>query len=229
MHFFASLWLGFVDKKFPLCFFVKGGLTMSRYLWCAALASVAMCFSLVVGSGCDMGAKPIRPNSVNPKTAAKAAVDQYGKDGSIAGDDLKKCPAIQDGLARIDKNGDGIVSVDELADEIKAWGADGTGRIIYAVKINHKGQPLAGAAVKFVPEKFLGTGFVAAEGTTDGNGVAALLIPGATPPGLAPAFYRVEVTKGGENIPAIYNTETTLGLDVAHGVMGVGHTFDLTY
>ena len=37
-------------------------------------------------------------------------------------------------------------------------------------------------------------------------------------PGLSPGFYRVEITKEGDNIPAKYNTATTLGLEI--GPMG---------
>jgi len=33
--------------------------------------------------------------------------------------------------------------------------------------------------------------------------------------GVAPGFYRVEITKTGENIPAKYNTETSFDQEVA--------------
>jgi hypothetical protein len=50
-------------------------------------------------------------------------------------------------------------------------------------------------------------------------------------PGLSPGFYRVEITKEGENIPAKYNTATTLGLEVGpldQDVIAAIH-FDLEY
>ena len=48
--------------------------------------------------------------------------------------------------------------------------------------------------------------------------------------GLSPGFYRVEITKDGETIPAKYNTETTLGAEAAGGREGnSGLTFDLQY
>ena len=38
--------------------------------------------------------------------------------------------------------------------------------------------------------------------------------------GVPPGFYRVQVTKSGENIPAKYNRETTLGHEVARDAAG---------
>ena len=57
-----------------------------------------------------------------------------------------------------------------------------------------------------------------ATGKTDQNGMAMLSIPTSgpgDPPGVAPGFYRVEITKDGEKIPAKYNTETIFGQEVA--------------
>ena len=48
--------------------------------------------------------------------------------------------------------------------------------------------------------------------------------------GLSPGFYRVEITKDGEKIPAKYNTETTLGAEVAGGSEARnGLKFELQY
>jgi hypothetical protein len=55
--------------------------------------------------------------------------------------------------------------------------------------------------------------------------------PDGDPPGVAPGFYRVEITKPGEIIPAQYNTATTLGQEVSLDNPDVQHgvTFDLKY
>jgi hypothetical protein len=48
---------------------------------------------------------------------------------------------------------------------------------------------------------------------------------------VAPGFYHVEVTKSGENIPAKYNSATTLGQEVAMDAQELmqGIKFDLKY
>jgi hypothetical protein len=98
--------------------------------------------------------------------------------------------------------------------------------------VTRHGQPLRGATVKFVPEKFLGGDLKPAEGTTDANGIARLITtaPGLSVRGVCPGFYRVEITKSGETIPAHYNTETQLGQEVAQGAARLANgvaTFDL--
>ena len=85
-------------------------------------------------------------------------------------------------------------------------------------RVTHNGKPLAGAKVVFVPEKFLGGTLQSGSGTTSRSGFCHDLRPYAADPsvkGLSPGFYRVEITKDGEKIPAKYNSETTLGAEVA--------------
>ena len=56
-------------------------------------------------------------------------------------------------------------------------------------------------------------------GVTDAGGRAVISYPYAADPtvqGLPPGFYRVEITKDGEKIPAKYNTDTILGIEVAN-------------
>ncbi len=60
-----------------------------------------------------------------------------------------------------------------------------------------------------------------ATGTTDKDGQAMMSIPlngTGNPPGVAPGFYSVEITKPGEDIPAKYNSQTIYGLEIAPDV-----------
>jgi hypothetical protein len=82
------------------------------------------------------------------------------------------------------------------------------------------GSPLAGATVKFVPEKFLGEEIQTAEGITDQSGTASLSIPTEDlpkelrrVPAMRAGIYRVEITHPTKKIPPKYNTETELGFD----------------
>lgn len=83
-----------------------------------------------------------------------------------------------------------------------------------------------------MPEKFLGDSYPVGTGKTGMNGTATISMPLSEKdnrPGMPPGFYRVEVTKAGENIPAKYNTATTLGQEIAldNKSMRSGITFDL--
>ena len=108
------------------------------------------------------------------------------------------------------------------------------GRATFPVPVTHNGAPLVGAKVRLVPESFLGSALQPGEGTTDERGIAIVSTPpryAADVPGLSPGFYRVEITKEGDSIPAKYNTATTLGLEIGpmgHGMFSAIH-FDLQY
>ena len=77
--------------------------------------------------------------------------------------------------------------------------------------------------MRLVPEKFLGEGMVAmvARGHTERNGMTGVTVPSgsgqAEGAGVPPGFYRIEITKPGMDIPAKYNTDTTLGVEVCDG------------
>jgi hypothetical protein len=137
-------------------------------------------------------------------------------------------------MAQIDTTGEKAITAAMITARVKAWQNSKLGRMSLSCTVLHNGRPLADAEVKFVPEKFLGENMKEASGKTDQNGVAMISIPTTDrkdPPGVAPGLYRVEVTKATEKIPAKYNTETTLGQEVALDAAGIreGLKFDLKY
>lgn len=181
-------------------------------------------------------AKPPRrllPPKIDPAAAGAKAIEMFDADGDgkLSGAELDKCPGLKAAIDKIDQSGKGEITAAKIAARIKAWQDTRIGRMTTACRVMHNGKPLAGAEVKFVPEKFLGENFKTAAGRTNADGAAMLLIPGERLPGLAPGVYRVEITKDGEDIPAKYNTETTLGQEVAIDAEGIrqGVTFDLNY
>ena len=116
----------------------------------------------------------------------------------------------------------------EINARITAWKELKTGRVPVSCRVRNHRKPLVVATVTFVPESFLGGNLLSASGTTGKAGTCVLKeIDGKASIGVSPGFYRVQITKNGENIPAKYNTATTLGQEVAPGVEGVG--FDLDY
>ena len=96
---------------------------------------------------------------------------------------------------------------------------DSQSRVAITCSVTLNGLPLEGANLTFVPEKFLGTGIPVAKGVTDKAGMAVMLSEGPeNVRGVSFGFYRVEISKqqgGRESLPAKYNAQTTLGIEVA--------------
>jgi hypothetical protein len=192
---------------------------------------------LVFFTGCSPKPKSYAPQ-VDPEAAGKAALEQYdaNHDGKISGAELDKATSIKSNLEKIDIDHDGAVTAQEIAERIRFWQTDKNygSRTPLRCTVFHNQQPLAGALVKLVPEKFLGAGLETVQGKTGEDGKVILSIPPKDPQdvaGVGPGFYRVEITKPGENIPAQYNTQTVLGLDTTmdNPALYMGAKFDLKY
>jgi hypothetical protein len=185
------------------------------------------------------GPRRILPPRLDATAAGKEAIKLYdtNKDGKISGKELDKCPGLKAAIDNLDPSGNEEITAEKVTARIKAWQDSKLGRMSLACRVTHNGKPLAGAEVRFVPEKYLGKGLKPATGKTDHNGMAMLSIPLKTtgefrdPPGVAPGIYRVEITKKGEKIPARYNSETIFGQEVAMDAKGIqeGIKFDLKY
>jgi hypothetical protein len=189
---------------------------------------------LVVSLGCPRTPDRVYPPGIS-SSAGPDAVTMFdtNNDKKLEGAELDKCPGLKAALSKVDPANQGVTA-DMIAARIQAWKKSLVGRMSLSCRVTHNGQPLAGAEVTFVPEKFLGTKIQVATGKTDPNGMAMLSAPPEKPrdpPGVPPGFYRVEITAPGLNIPAKYNTETTLGQEVALDAKGIqeGISFDLKF
>jgi hypothetical protein len=176
-----------------------------------------------------------RPDSQGMAKKAIAQFDANGN-GTIEGRELDSCPGLRAAFERLDPKGSGRVTAKMIAARIDAWFDSHLGRMSIACTVTHNGKPLKGALVKFVPEKFLADFYArTAKGETDSNGQATISVPTSgmadDPRGVPPGFYRVEITKLGENIPATYNTDTILGQEVAMDAVPEGESirYDLRY
>jgi hypothetical protein len=197
---------------------------------------VVLAAGVFVGAGCSRGLPRVYPPSINASSAGAKAMEMYDtdKNGTISGAELDKCPGLKAALAQFDPTGEGTITAAKITARIEHWQKKKIARMQFDCIVLRNGKPLADAEVKFVPEKFLGDDIKTASGKTNGNGRVLLSIPttGPTdPPGVAFGLYRVEITKAGDNIPAQYNTETTLGQEVALDVPAVqkGIQFNLQY
>jgi hypothetical protein len=163
---------------------------------------------------------------LSPREAANQALAEYdtNKDGALDARELEACPGLQSAMKRIDKNNDGRLTADEIADRITYHQQEGTASGV-GVEVTLDGRTLPGASVTLVPEKFQGPSFKPVSAVTDGIGTGALEADGSGE--LIPlGFYRVVVSKKGaqgqELIPARYNTNTVLGQEIAPDAAGRG-------
>ena len=181
--------------------------------------------ALVAMAGCRFQLPALKPPPFDPDAAARAAMEQYdtNQDGVIHGNELQQAPSILFSIDRIDANGDDGASEEEISTMIQdKWVNAGAGVIRVQCDIRFRREPLDGATVTFEPEAFLGDVLHPATGVTR-NGFAAMSVspehmPHPNGRGVAPGLYLVRISKivdGEETIPAKYNTETTLGIEVA--------------
>jgi hypothetical protein len=186
-------------------------------------------------AGCSNRPSRVYPPGIDAEAAGEGAMEKYDTngDGKVAGEELANAPTLRAALPRLDKNGDQAVSADEVTARVEAWQESRVGRMPGMCRVIYNGRPVANAKVVFDPEEFLGDEIKEATGTTDANGMASVSI--AVDPddesaarGVAPGFYLVRITSDQMNIPAKYNTETTLGCEMAQDAnQEMGLTFEL--
>ncbi len=199
----------------------------------ACVCGGLLMFSGLVGCGNSVPPRvlPDRPDA----SAASKAMELYdtNHDGFLDAKELDQVPGLKAAIERVDTDHDGKISEQEIADRIKSWADSQAGRIPVSCRVTHNGKPLAGAKVVFVPEMFLGGTLQSGSGTTSEAGFANISCPysaDSSVQGLSPGFYRVEISKDGERIPAKYNTETTLGAEAVSGFEAKsGLSFELQY
>lgn len=183
--------------------------------------------------GCRRGPEPPKPPQIDPLQAAAEAMRLYDKNGNglLEPDEWKQSPPLAAAKERIDRDGDGKITSQEIADRITAWLQSPAIRTTCAIMVTLDGRPLEGATVRLEPEPFLGPSYKPATGTTDIGGMASITGQDEKFSGVYLGLYRVKVSKqvgGREAIPARYNSQTELGCEVATDIGGIGYTqFDL--
>ncbi|WP_148074729.1 EF-hand domain-containing protein [Bythopirellula goksoeyrii] len=182
-------------------------------------------------AGCSSGPTAIRPVDIDADQAGDQAIEFYDKDGdgTLNVDELAAVPGVLKYLDKYDQNADGLVSGDEITERVELWDDQAMGIRTLDVEVTIGARPLQGAEVRFVPESYLGDGPKVASGTTDSKGFAKISVAVDELPddlrkarmrGLFGGTYKIEVTHPTLKVPATYNTETTLGEEVARDTIG---------
>ncbi len=199
-------------------------MSVSRNSSFVFVTAAATCVTI---SACNFGPSAIKPPSISASGAASKAMELYDKDGDgkISGAELDNAPALKAAMATLDMNGDKAVTADEISARVKSWQASPAALTGVRASVTLDGQPLAGAEVTFEPDPCLGDDIKASKGTINMYGDVAPAIPPDqrptpnSPGGVQLGLYLVRITKtinGKETIPARYNTQTTLGQEVAY-------------
>ena len=147
-------------------------------------------------------------------------------DGLLSAEEISGSPGLMVGATRIDANGDGDISRDEFEEYFSLFAEAGT-RItaLYGTQVIYDGQPLSGVAVTLQPEPFLDGAVKPAQGVTDENGYCEVTAEGFNYDGVQTGFYRVLFSMqdgaGQEMIPARYNTESTIGIEVSDAAVEI--------
>jgi hypothetical protein len=191
------------------------------------ISRIPSCFpplflAISVIAGCEPAKTSVPIIKVNGAKVASKAMELYdkNKDGKISGPELDQIPSFKSSLDVLGTDADKGVTAEMISARVNKWIEDKSGIMPAACYVMHNGAPVVGAVVKFIPDKFLGDYLTqTGEGTTDSTGLARVTVPrdagSDMPPGVPPGFYRVEITKSGENIPSQYNTVTVLGEELS--------------
>jgi hypothetical protein len=181
-------------------------------------ASVAL--GILCGNGCSNTPAPPPRQKLDPQAAAKAAMAAYDADhnGVLDAKELEKSPPLQVALKNMGGDAAGGLKEAAIAARMSNWLKSSAIIMNLPISVTLDGSPLDGATVTFDPEPFLGSGYTACSGVTDKAGTVYLKGPLEKFSGIYVGLYRVRISKklnGQETIPARYNTETTLGYEMA--------------
>jgi hypothetical protein len=187
-----------------------------------------MLLSFAVGCG---GPAPVQAPALDPDAAAARAMTDYDRnhDGYLDARELEACPALKNALKRLDKDRDGRLSKEEIAERLREFEESRVGLFVTTARVVLDGKPLADVAIQLEPEAFMGSSIKPARGTSDRSGRALLRIEGSELPGCHYGFYRARLSRkdasGKETIPTQY--QSTFGVEVPNPA-GVGIVFSLT-
>jgi hypothetical protein len=170
--------------------------------------------------GCGGSGDDLIPATYTPDASAGQALAEYdtNHDGFLDAKELERCPALKSHLDLIDENGDKRLSAAEIAARIEVYQDSQIALKNVGCQVLLDGRPLQGATVTYVPEKFMGPSLKSASGVSDHLGAVQLHMEGEKLPGVQPGLFRVLVSKknaaGQETIPARYNQDSVLGIEV---------------
>jgi hypothetical protein len=175
--------------------------------------------AFVLASGCSNGPSRIRPPDVDAASAADLAFQQLDKnqDAELNEEELKSSPGLAAAKTAYDADQNGTLANSEVVAGIRRWSEGQSGAVAVPYSVQLDGRALPDAQVKAIPEPFLGDAVKPAAGAEGYLAVAPEDRPPNAPnlPLMLPGLYRIEITHPSIAIPAKYNSQTVLGLEVS--------------
>lgn len=195
------------------------------------LIEISAVVGLLVG-GCSSRPPRVVPPAIDPEAIVERVMEaaDQNDDGLLENDELETIPGIAYAKQRFDADADKAVSRVELVNWLTSIKNSKIGMVSPIVLIRHRGKPLVGAGVQFVPDDVMGGVIQPAQGTTEDDGGVVLAVRSSRVPGVHCGLYRVEVTGNGNDgkpLPAEFNSATKLGVAIG-GSAGGSSTIVLT-
>jgi hypothetical protein len=182
---------------------------------------IAAGIALAISTGCSTGPARVNPPPINASRAAAAAVQLCDQDhnGTVSPAEAAASPGLAAAFERIDTNHDGGLSAAEIAARIATWANSGLGLVSQPIQITMNGRSLPGGRVELVPEPYLAQWLKPAGSDVAPNGICNPSLPPADLPqglrrGMNCGFYTVRITHPELKLPARFNAESTLGIEV---------------
>lgn len=170
-------------------------------------------------TGCSGGPSRVAAPSWDPAGMADQAIlDLDGNgDGKLSMEELDAAPGLKYCAQMLDDlgDGDGSLNREEIAARISDYVKSKVGLVPFSCTLILNKRPLVGAKVRLLPEPFLGDIAQPLESTSKRGGRVEFPTEGINMSVVPPGMYRVEVTSLEVEIPARYNTKTTLGVELS--------------
>lgn len=173
--------------------------------------------------GCGDAPSRLQQQTFNSSSAAAAAIKTYDKDGdgSLNQTELVAIASIANDLAQFDLDHSKSVSQSEIQQRFDKWQAMKVALVPCSFIVKFDGKPLVDAVVTLEPEEFLRDSLIPCVGKTDASGRVSPSKtttegdPDAGLTGVPPGLYKVKVEHPKLEKLLKYNSETTLGLQIA--------------
>lgn len=176
---------------------------------------------MVIAAGCASGPARVTAPRIDAAWAASAAVRLCDRDGNgtVSPSEATASPGLAAAFERIDTTHDGGLSAAEIAARIADWANHGVGIVTPSIQVTLDGKPLANARVELLPEPYVARWLKPANAAVALSGNCSPSLPPADLPqglrrGMNCGFYTVRVTHPTLKVPARYNEESILGIEV---------------
>jgi hypothetical protein len=186
--------------------------------FCTPVAGTLAILGLFINAGgCSNKPSHIATAAWDPDAMAEQAMKDNDMDGNgkLSMAELDFAPGLKYNAKQLDTNGDGSLSHAEIVARISKYQEMQVALTSFTCNVTMGNRPLSGAKVRLVPEPFLEEVLKPVEGTSQKDGQADFRAEGISMSVVPVGMYRVEITSPNIQIPAKYNTNSTLGVEVS--------------